>query len=98
MYIYTYMYIYIRIYIYIPIYIKDVDCRRALEPFPTTRLAAGGSTLETTQGRIGGFFSQLPFKCFLPEVASVGNRFTICPWTASRVDPHGVHACSGWCG
>ena len=30
-------------------------------------------TLETTQGQIDGFFSQLPFKCYLPEVASVGD-------------------------
>ena len=29
------------------------------------------STLETTQGQMEGFFSQLPFKCYLPEVASV---------------------------
>ena len=29
--------------------------------------------LETTQGQIDGFFSQLPFKCYLPEVASVGH-------------------------
>ena len=31
------------------------------------------STLETTQGQIDGFFNQLPFKCYLPEVASVGD-------------------------
>ena len=31
------------------------------------------STLETTQGQIYSFFSQLPFKCYLPEVASVGD-------------------------
>ena len=29
------------------------------------------STLETTQGQIDGFFSQLPPKCSLPELASV---------------------------
>jgi len=28
-------------------------------------------TLETTQGQIDGFFSLLPFKCYLPEVGSV---------------------------
>ena len=43
------------------------------------------STLETTQGQIDGFFSQLPFRCYLPEVASVGDRHKICPWVASRV-------------
>ena len=31
------------------------------------------STLETTQGQIDGFCSQLPFKCYLPEVAFVGD-------------------------
>ena len=31
------------------------------------------STLETTQGQIDGFFSQLPYKCHLKEVASVGD-------------------------
>ena len=29
--------------------------------------------LETTQGQIDGFLSQLPFKCCLPGVAFVGN-------------------------
>ena len=32
-----------------------------------------GATLETTQGQIDGFFRQLPSKCYLPEVASVGD-------------------------
>ena len=31
------------------------------------------ATLKTTQGQIDGFFSQLPYKCYLPEVASVGD-------------------------
>ena len=31
------------------------------------------NTLETTQGHIDGLFSQLPFKCYLPEVAFVGD-------------------------
>jgi hypothetical protein len=30
-------------------------------------------TPETTSGQIDGFFSQLPYKCHLPEVASVGD-------------------------
>ena len=29
------------------------------------------ATLETTLGQIDGFFTQLPFKCYLPEIASV---------------------------
>ena len=31
------------------------------------------TTLETTQGQIDGFSSQLPSKCYLSEVASVGD-------------------------
>jgi hypothetical protein len=31
------------------------------------------TTLETTQGQINGFVSQLPSKCYLPKVASVGD-------------------------
>ena len=31
------------------------------------------ATLETTQGQIEGFFSQVPFRCYLPESASVGD-------------------------
>ena len=42
-------------------------------------------TLETTQRQIDGFFSQLPFKCYLPEEASVGCGLRICLWVASRV-------------
>jgi len=36
---------------------------------PTVREAA----LEATQGQMDGFFSQLPYKCYLEEVASVGD-------------------------
>ena len=31
------------------------------------------AALEATQGQIDGFFSQLPYKCHLEEVASVRN-------------------------
>ena len=31
------------------------------------------SSLETTQGQMDGFFGQLPYKCYLEEVASVGD-------------------------
>ena len=34
-------------------------------------MAPGLSTLEATQGQNGSFFSQLPYKCYLEEVASV---------------------------
>jgi len=38
-----------------------------------TALLPRKTTLETTQGQIDGFFSQLPSKYYLPEVASVGD-------------------------
>ena len=31
------------------------------------------TALEATQGQIDSFFSQLPYKCHLEEVASVGD-------------------------
>ena len=43
------------------------------------------TTLETTQGQIDGFFGQPLFKCYLPEVVSVGDWLNICHWVASRV-------------
>ena len=43
--------------------------RDARMPF-ALRLKA---TLETTQGQMDGFFSQLPNKCYLEEVTSVGD-------------------------
>ena len=46
----------------------------------TTHLAATGdfgnqniSALEATQGQLDDFFSQIPCKCHLEEVASVGD-------------------------
>ena len=42
------------------------------------------TSLETTLGQTDGFFSQLIFKCYLPEVASVKDWRKICPWVASR--------------
>ena len=41
-----------------------------------TRVEQGeeeGAALEATPGQRAGFFSQLPYKCYLPEVASVGD-------------------------
>jgi len=32
-----------------------------------------GAALEATQGQMDGFFSQIPYKCYLEEVASVGD-------------------------
>jgi len=37
---------------------------------PRERLQAA---LEATQGQMYGFFSQLPYKCYLEKVASVGD-------------------------
>jgi len=31
------------------------------------------TALEATQGQMDGFFSQLPYRCYLEEVASVEN-------------------------
>ena len=59
------------------------------------RRIGGNSTLKKTQGQIDGFFSQLPFKCYLPEVASVGDRLKICPRVASRV-VSGAKTGRGW--
>ena len=45
------------------------------------------TALEATQGRMDGFFRQLPYKCYLEDVASVGDRLEFCPELDSRVDP-----------
>jgi len=37
------------------------------------------ATLETTQGQMGGVFSQLPYKYRFEEVASVGDWLKVCP-------------------
>ena len=42
--------------------------------------------VEATQGQIDGFFSQLPYKYHLEEVAFVGDWLKISPWVASRVE------------
>jgi len=48
-------------------------------PSPGTAYRRGTSVkritpaLEATHGQIDGFFSQLPYKCHLEEVASVGD-------------------------
>ena len=57
------MYIYMYMYTCIPGPTSTAATLRASGQVKTTQ--------ETTQGRIDGFFSQLPFKCYLPEVASV---------------------------
>jgi len=37
------------------------------------KISTAQATLEATQGQIDSFFSQLPYKCYLEEVASVGD-------------------------
>ena len=44
-----------------------LDRWKALVTLPFRTL----SILETTHGQMDGFFSQLQFKCYLPEVVSV---------------------------
>ena len=41
--------------------------------------------LEATQGQMDGFFRQLLYKCYLEEVASVGDWLKRCPPLDSRV-------------
>ena len=54
--------------------------------FPGSMRHERETTLETTHVQEDGFFSQLRFKYYLPEEASVGDLLKICPWVASRVD------------
>ena len=44
-----------------------------------------GMAQETTQGQMDGFFSQLLYKFYLEEVATVGDWRMICPPHNSRV-------------
>ena len=48
------------------------------------------AALEATQGQIDGIFSQLPYKCHLEEVASVGDWLKMCPGLDSRVVHQGA--------
>ena len=48
-----------------------LDLRGGTEPGPSKSLRP--NRLETTQGQTDGFFGQLPCRCYLPEVASVGD-------------------------
>ena len=43
------------------------------------------AALEATQGQMNGVSSQLPYKCHLEEVASVGDCLQICPQIDYRV-------------
>ena len=85
------IYIYIYIYIYIHIYrLRHADrgvgagVPFALRWHGSSRVRPQGPILETTQGQIDGFVSQLQFKYFLPEVASVGDWLRIYTWVAFR--------------
>ena len=61
----------------------EIDLRFALNSIPgrlCSEIPSGASqdnskdvTLETTQGQKDAFLSRLPFKCYLPEVVSVGD-------------------------
>ena len=62
--------------------VKDINCFAADDLFEGKNLkqvspAPPLPTLETTQGQIHGYLSQLPFKCYLPEVASVGDLLKV---------------------
>jgi len=45
-----------------------------------------------------GFLSQLPYKCYLEEVASVGDWLQICPWVASSVGAGQIKRQRTWAG
>ena len=47
--------------------------REACQSIPERAYPTRPSALEATQGQMDGFFSQLPYKCHLEEVASVGD-------------------------
>jgi len=49
---------------------RDPRRRRHCQYPPRLRLLAA---LEATQGQNDSFFSQIPYKCYLEEVASVGD-------------------------
>ena len=68
---------------------KEKDSLRE-EGLGEPRAHASESTLETTKGQTDGFSSQLPFKCYLPEVTSVGDGLKICPWAATLQGGRGV--------
>ena len=74
----TYIYTYIYVYIW----------ARGSSPHPTavdwSHLSLA-PTLETTHGQNDSFFGQLPYKCYLEKVASVGCWLKICPKLDSRV-------------
>ena len=41
--------------------------------------------LEEIQGQMDSILSHLPYKCYLEEVASMGDWLKIPPWVASRL-------------
>ena len=100
MHIHTYVYIHMQwtwrlwMCIYSGEYIY-AECPTSLCPLPAlppperqqvTSPLPPPPTLEPTQGPKDGFFGQPPFKCYLPEVASVGDWLKI--WLHSNLaDP-----------
>ena len=44
-----------------------------IHPFPGASRAFSRAGLEATQEQNDSFFSQLPYKCYIEEVASVGD-------------------------
>ena len=69
--------------VYTPLYTagRDVQCKVTASPHMLAVLRIGEvrrplsctstPALDATQGQMDDFLSQLPFKCYLPEVASV---------------------------
>ena len=67
----------------VPLYGSYHQDASLLDPFPSwwwgcpqgwnRKSPLPNTTLEATQGQMDGFFGQLPYKCRLEEVASVGD-------------------------
>ena len=51
----------------------SVETRLLLSPEDFSNKQVSKTALKATQGQMDGFFGQLPFKCHLEEVASVGD-------------------------
>ena len=68
------MYVYIEkkmMYVCVQIYNQTQPASATLRVLDRTTPEV--ATLETSQGQIHIFSSQLPFKCYVPEVASVAD-------------------------
>ena len=59
--------------VHVPLYIIGNTASTALSCGCCTATLIMSAALEATQGQNDSFLSQLPYKCYLEEVASVGD-------------------------